>query len=228
MKDTRPIVIARGIEKFYGKGDNQVRVLSSVDLEVRKGEMIAVVGASGAGKSTLLYILGALTAPNAGSVQIEQFDIAKLSALDLARFRNTSIGFVFQFHHLLPEFTALENTEMPLLVGGLDRREAQRRASEVLERVDLGHRQQHRPGELSGGEQQRVALARALVRQPLILLADEPTGNLDGKTGDRVLQVLKGIHVQDTLTSIIVTHNERVAAECDRVLHLRDGKVCSE
>lgn len=227
MSEARPILIARGIEKSYGAAENQLQVLLGVDLEVCKGEMLAITGASGSGKSTLLYILGALTPMTAGSLEIGQFDIRKLSALDLARFRNDSIGFVFQFHHLLPEFTALENTEMPLLVGGLDRREAQRRASEVLERVDLGHRQHHRPGELSGGEQQRVALARALVQHPLLLLADEPTGNLDGKTGDRVLQVLKGIHVLEKLTSIIVTHNERVAAECDRVLHLRDGKLHS-
>ncbi|HZS49016.1 MAG TPA: ABC transporter ATP-binding protein [Blastocatellia bacterium] len=215
----------QGLSKGYTIGGKRLEILRDVDLEIKRGEMIAVVGQSGAGKSTLLHMLGALDRPDAGKVYFEKFDIFKLSEVDLARLRNRKIGFVFQFHHLLPEFTALENAMMPLLAGGARRRSVTDRAVEVLRRVGLGERLDHRPGELSGGEQQRVALARALINRPLLLLADEPTGNLDSHTGESILETLKEIHAQDLLTSVIVTHNERLAADCDRVLHLEDGRL---
>jgi lipoprotein-releasing system ATP-binding protein len=202
-----------------------VRVFEGFDLDVFEGEMVAVVGPSGAGKSSLLHILGGLDRPTAGSVEIEKFDITQLADVDLARFRNRKIGFIFQFHHLLPEFSALENTMMPLLIGGAARRASRSRALVVLERVGLSGRLDHKPGELSGGEAQRVALARALVHGPRLLLADEPTGNLDQRTGDAIYQVLKSVHEAEGLTSVIVTHNERLAAACDRVLHLEDGQL---
>jgi lipoprotein-releasing system ATP-binding protein len=222
----RPLAIrARGLGKTYESGPRRVRVFEGLDLDVREGEMVAVVGPSGAGKSTLLHILGGLDRPTAGSVEVAEFDIAKMAAVDLARFRNQKIGFIFQFHHLLPEFSALENTMMPLLVGGSGRRESRDRAIAILERIGLSGRLEHRPGELSGGEAQRVALARALVHRPRVLLADEPTGNLDQRTGESIHDVLQSVHASEALTSIIVTHNERLAARCDRVFHLEDGRL---
>jgi lipoprotein-releasing system ATP-binding protein len=219
------LLSARDLAKTYGRGERAVRVFDALSLEVREGEMVAIVGPSGAGKSSLLHILGGLDRPTAGSVEIEKFDITRLADVDLARFRNRKIGFIFQFHHLLPEFSALENTMMPLLIGGAARRASRSRALVVLERVGLSKRLDHKPGEISGGEAQRVALARALVHGPRLLLADEPTGNLDQRTGDAIYQVLKSVHESEVLTSVIVTHNERLAAACDRVLHLEDGKL---
>jgi lipoprotein-releasing system ATP-binding protein len=216
---------AEGLAKIYGKGRRTVRVFEDLSLEVRVGEMVAIVGPSGAGKSSLLHVLGGLDRPTVGTVEVEKFDISRLSDVDLARFRNRKIGFIFQFHHLLPEFTALENAMMPLLIGGAARRESRGRAVGVLERVGLSGRLEHRPGELSGGEAQRVALARALIHGPKLLLADEPTGNLDQRTGDEIYRVLKSVHETEGLTSIIVTHNERLAASCDRVLHMEDGRL---
>jgi len=208
-------------------GSNSLVVLQSVSLEVASGEMIAIVGASGAGKSTLLHLLGGLDRPDSGSIYVEEFDICKVPDVDLFRFRNQKIGFVFQFHHLLPEFTALENTMMPMLIGGKSRRDSFDRAISLLERVGLADRLAHRPGELSGGEQQRIALARALANRPSLLLADEPTGNLDSKTGGAVFELLKQLHTHENLTSVIVTHNEALAAACDRILHLEDGRLHS-
>jgi lipoprotein-releasing system ATP-binding protein len=190
--------------------------------------MVAVVGASGAGKSTLLHLLGGLDRPTAGSVILDKFDIFKVSDVDLTRLRNRKIGFVFQFHHLLLEFSALENVMMPLLVGGEKGRAARARARDLLQRVGLQAREAHRPGELSGGERQRVALARALVQSPLLLLADEPTGNLDQRTGDEVQALLRRLHAEEHLTSVIVTHNKRLAATCDRVLHLEGGRLIGQ
>lgn len=225
LQPPAPIVRARGLAKTYGSGARAVRVFEGLDLDVREGEMVAIVGPSGAGKSSLLHILGGLDRPTAGTVEVGKFDITKTTDVDLARFRNTKIGFIFQFHHLLPEFTALENTMMPLLISGARRRESLSRAVSVLERVGLSGRLDHRPGELSGGEAQRVALARALVNDPRLLLADEPTGNLDQRTGDSIVRVVKSIHEAGGLTSVIVTHNERLAGSCDRVLHLEDGRL---
>jgi ABC-type lipoprotein export system ATPase subunit len=222
------MIEARALAKIYGSGARAVRVFEGLDLSVREGEMVAVVGPSGAGKSSLLHILGGLDRPTAGDVRVAEFDIAKLADVELARFRNSKIGFIFQFHHLLPEFTALENTMMPLLVSGAGRRESRARATAILERTGLADRLDHRPGELSGGEAQRVALARALVHHPRVLLADEPTGNLDHRTGETIHAMLQSVHVSEALTSIIVTHNERLAALCDRVLHLEDGRLLEQ
>jgi lipoprotein-releasing system ATP-binding protein len=226
-KDVKSEILLRaeGLTKIFTGRVEEVVVFRNLSLEVRRGEMVAVVGASGSGKSTLLHLLGGLDAPSAGSVILEQFDIAKFTELDLARLRNGKIGFVFQFHHLLPEFTALENVMMPLLVGGLAKQEARERALDLLGRVGLAARVAHRPGELSGGERQRVAVARALVTKPTLLLADEPTGNLDQRTGAEVSELIRHLHETEHLTSVIVTHNEQLAATCDRVLHLRDGHL---
>lgn len=219
------MIEARGLAKVYGSGARSVRVFEGLDLSIREGEMVAVLGPSGAGKSSLLHILGGLDRPTAGSVRVAEFDITKLADVELARFRNTKIGFIFQFHHLLPEFSALENTMMPLLVSGAARRESRARAIAILERIGLAERFDHRPGELSGGEAQRVALARALVHRPRVVLADEPTGNLDHRTGETIHAMLQSLHASESLTSIIVTHNERLAALCDRVFHLEDGRL---
>jgi lipoprotein-releasing system ATP-binding protein len=214
---------AESLSKSYRLGSSTVAVFENLSIEIQRGEMIAVVGPSGAGKSTLLHILGGLDRPNSGSVIMDGFDICKLSDVDLARLRNRRVGFVFQFHHLLPEFTTLENTMMPLFISGETRRASSSRAIAILEQVGLGARLQHRPGELSGGEAARVALARALVTRPDILLADEPTGNLDSRTGEEIHHLLKRMHTEYALTSVIVTHNERLASICSRVLHLEDG-----
>ena len=214
-----------GLTKTYESGKNRVVVFRDLRLQIAQGEMIAIVGPSGAGKSTLLHLLGGLDRPTSGTVKVGEFDIFKLGEVDLARFRNREIGFIFQFHHLLPEFTAVENTMMPLLIGRSSHQAAIARAEAMLESVGLADRTTHRPGELSGGEQARVALARALVGQPRLLLADEPTGDLDSKTSESIHTLLKEVHRSKKLTSVIVTHNERLASICDRVLHLEDGRL---
>jgi lipoprotein-releasing system ATP-binding protein len=223
--DRRPatgdrILQAVKLTKDYITGPTVIRVLHELNLSVRVGEMVAIVGASGSGKSTLLNLLGGLDQPTSGSVLFDGFDISKMSAVDLARFRSQVVGFMFQFHHLLPEFTALENVMMPLLIRGTRKVEAAERAHAALASVGLEPRLKHRPAELSGGEQQRVALARALVTNPRLLLADEPTGNLDTRTGENMFALLHQLHAANALTSIIATHNERLAAQCDRVLRL--------
>ncbi|MEK6299495.1 MAG: ABC transporter ATP-binding protein [Acidobacteriota bacterium] len=223
--ETGPLVVAERLGKSYESGGNRVVVFEDLSLEIREGEMVAVVGPSGAGKSTLLHLLGGLDRPSAGSVKVATFDIFKLADVDLARFRNREIGFIFQFHHLLPEFTALENAMMPLLISRMPHSPATERATDVLRSVGLENRSTHRPGELSGGEQARVALARALAGRPRLLLADEPTGDLDSKTSESIHSLLKEIHALHNLTSVIVTHNERLASICDRVLHLEDGQL---
>lgn len=220
-----PIVRASNLAKIYGAGERAVRVFENLDLTVSPGERVAIVGPSGSGKSSLLHLLGALDRPTSGRIEVDGDDIAAFSDVDRARFRNRTVGFIYQFHRLLPEFTALENAMMPLLVAGQKAREARPRALELLERVGLAKRVDHRPGELSGGEAQRVALARALVHRPRVLLADEPTGNLDHRTGDSIHAMLHSVHETEALTSIIVTHNERLAALCDRVLLLDDGRL---
>jgi lipoprotein-releasing system ATP-binding protein len=220
-----PLVRANGLTKTYESGRRRIVVFQDLSLEISEGEMVAVVGPSGAGKSTLLHLLGGLDRPTEGTVKVGEFDIFKLTDVDLARFRNGKIGFIFQFHHLLPEFTALENTMMPLLIGRSSHRAARERAGSILDSVGLAARGTHRPGELSGGEQARVALARALVARPRLLLADEPTGDLDSKTSDSIHSLLKEVHRSEKLTSVIVTHNERLASVCDRILHLEDGRL---
>ncbi|MGH9755078.1 MAG: ABC transporter ATP-binding protein [Blastocatellia bacterium] len=223
--DESVLLRAVDLTKIYSGRAEEVVVFRGLNLDVARGEMIAITGESGVGKSTLLHLLGGLDRPTSGSVEIGEFDIAKNAELDLACFRNRRIGFVFQFHHLLPEFSATENVMMPLLIGGAAKRDAAHRADVLLGRVGLAGRASHRPGELSGGERQRVALARALVSSPALLLADEPTGNLDGRTGDEVHALIRQLQREERLTAVIVTHNEKLAALCDRALRLEGGTL---
>ena len=222
---TKSLLAASALTKVYRGVGEDVTVFQNLNLTINQGEMVAIVGASGVGKSTLLHLLGGLDRPTSGTVSLDNFDIFKNADVELAAFRNRQIGFVFQFHHLLPEFSALENVMMPLLISGRQRSEAEDRALELLLRVGLAGRKAHRPGEMSGGERQRVALARALVCAPALLLADEPTGNLDQRTGEEVFALIRSLHQGEQLTSIIVTHNERLAATCVRVLYLAGGKL---
>jgi lipoprotein-releasing system ATP-binding protein len=220
-----PIIQVSGLRKTYRTARGALNLFEGLDLVVESGEMVAVVGQSGAGKSTLLHILGALDAPSAGTVYCAFTDVAKLSQREAAAFRNREIGYVWQFHYLLPEFTALENVAMPLLARGTAKREALAVAANWLGEVGLEDRADHRPGELSGGEQQRVALARALVNHPRLLLADEPTGDLDEITAGRVFDLIERLHASHGLTSILVTHNLDLAARCTRALRLEGGKL---
>jgi len=221
----RPIIQVQGLKKTYQTARRTLDLFEGLHLEVNEGELVAIVGQSGAGKSTLLHILGALDAPSAGTVYCASTNVASLSAREAAAFRNREIGYVWQFHYLLPEFSALENVAMPLLARGGNKREALRMAANWLNEVDLGDRENHRPGELSGGEQQRVALARALVNSPRLLLADEPTGDLDETTAGRVFDLIERLHAGHGLTSIIVTHNLELARRCTRVLKLEGGRL---
>ena len=216
-----PAMVVRNLDKFYFMPGQRLEVLKGLNLAVSPGEMVAVVGQSGSGKSTLLHILGALDRPTSGSVRFGEDDLQDLDAEGLARFRRSSVGFVFQFHNLLPEFSALENVSMPQRISGACGDE--RTGKEMLARVGLETRLHHRPGELSGGEQQRVAIARALVNQPRLVLADEPTGNLDSRTGTRVFELFREIQRDKKHTSIVVTHNARIASKCDRILMLENG-----
>jgi lipoprotein-releasing system ATP-binding protein len=211
--------------KSYGSGDQRVEVLKGISMQIEYGETIALLGASGAGKSTLMHIIGVLDRPTSGGVSYAGADIFAKSEKELATFRNGSIGFVFQFHHLLPEFTALENVMMPALISGASRSKASASALAILDEVGLAHRVTHKPGELSGGEQQRVAVARALVMQPDLLLADEPTGNLDMKTSESIHQLFEDLHMRRGLSILVVTHNERLAARTTRQIRLVDGKI---
>jgi len=216
---------ARGIVKSYPVGGRSLTVLRDLDLQVEAGEMVAIVGASGVGKSTLLHILGGLDRVDQGTVIIDGTELTRLPDAQVVAFRNRRVGFVFQFHHLLPEFTALENAEMPMRIARLPMSDARPHADALLRRVGLGERLTHRPGMLSGGEQQRVAVARALVMQPAVLLADEPTGDLDEQTADTLHALLRDMHQAYGLTSIIATHNPRLAAACDRTLRLQEGRL---
>lgn len=219
------ILSVRGLCKTYQKGPNKIEVLSGIDLDLEAGTTTALVGVSGAGKSTLMHILGALDRPTSGEVFFHGEDIFKKSDNELAVFRNKKIGFVFQFHHLLPEFTAFENVMMPALIARIPKEKAAESARTLMNDVGLSQRLHHRPGELSGGEQQRVAIARALVMEPDILLADEPTGNLDMKTSDSIHTMLTDLQTRKGLTLITVTHNERLAAAMGSTVRLADGKL---
>jgi len=220
-----PFLIATALNKTYHVGSQQLHVLRDLDLTVEQGEMVAVVGASGVGKSTLLHLLGGLDRTDSGSIQVGDTNIGAMTDESLTNFRNKHVGFVFQFHHLLPEFTAVENAEMPLRIARVSASDARNRATAVLQRLGLGERLTHRPTMLSGGEQQRVAVARALVTEPSVLLADEPTGDLDEKTAEALHALLREMHRERHLSSVIATHNMHLAASCDRVLRLEGGRL---
>jgi lipoprotein-releasing system ATP-binding protein len=220
-----PFVSASGVHKSYTVGSHALHVLRDVNLDVDAGEMLAIVGQSGVGKSTLLHLLGGLDRVDSGTIRIGDVDVTTLPPPMLVEFRNRNVGFVFQFHHLLPEFDALENAEMPMRIARIPLTEARSRATELLERVGLGERLTHRPSMLSGGEQQRVAVARALIMRPSLLLADEPTGDLDETTAESLHRLLLGMHAEYGLTSIIATHNPRLAAACTRTLRMVQGQL---
>ena len=220
-----PFVAVERLNKFYQVGTQRIHVLRDLSLTVEKGEMLAIVGASGVGKSTLLHALGGLDRVDSGSIRLQDHELASMNDAALVEFRNRNVGFVFQFHHLLPEFDALENVEMPMRIAREPLSAAGERAKTLLGRVGLVERLHHRPGMLSGGEQQRVAVARALVMKPALLLADEPTGDLDETTADSLHALLREMHAEYGLTSIIATHNPRLAASCDRILRLELGQL---
>ena len=224
-ESTGAVIRVQQLEKSYRTARGELTLFRNLDLVVAPGEMVAIVGQSGAGKSSLLHLLGALDAPTHGSIEVAGTDVTRLSPRAAARFRNQAIGYVWQFHYLLPEFTALENVAMPLIARGMKIREAESQAAGWLLEVGLEDRAAHRPGELSGGEQQRVALARALVNNPRLLLADEPTGDLDEATSWRVFELVERLHREHGLTSILVTHNLELAARCGRALRLEGGRL---
>jgi len=220
-----PLLRVRELSKSYVSGSQTLQVLRDLSFDVAEGEMAAITGVSGSGKSTLLHLLGGMDRPDRGSIEVDGLELSRLTRADLCEFRNRKIGFLFQFHHLLPEFSALENTLMPLLIRGDAAETARRAALRALEDVEMTERASHRPGELSGGEQARVALARALVGRPRLLLADEPTGNLDPQTGSRILALFARLHATTGLTSILVTHNDELARNCSRVYRLVEGRL---
>ena len=217
----------RGLKKGYASGNGRLEILDDLSLEADSGEMIGITGVSGSGKSTLLHLVGGMDRQYSGSIRILGSELTEFNDVELAAFRNETIGFLFQFHHLLQEFTALENVMMPLLLRGTSQREAAKTAKDLLDETGLSDRAGHRPGEMSGGEQQRTALARALAGQPRILLADEPTGNLDPRTGETVAALIRSMQEKRGMTSIIVTHSEKLAALCTRVLRLENGRLVS-
>lgn len=220
-----PLLSARGVERYFEVGGRRISVLHELDLDVFRGDMVAIVGRSGSGKSTLLHVLGALDAPSAGTIAYHGRALGELDEVELAAFRNRTIGFVFQFHHLLPELTAFENVLMPALIARQPRPEVDARAHALLDRVGLSHRLDHHPGELSGGEQQRVALARALVMGPEIVLADEPTGNLDGRTAAEIHDLMEELNAETQASFVIVSHNKELAGRMGRVLQMVEGRV---
>jgi lipoprotein-releasing system ATP-binding protein len=225
MSDAVAVLRARGLAKTFGSGEAAVPVLSGVDFDLSAGERVAIVGASGSGKSTLLHLLGGLDDASEGSVEVMGRDLMRFNQAERGIWRNHHVGFVYQFHHLLPEFSALENVAMPLLIRRIARDEAEVRAREVLAEVGLAHRLSHHPGELSGGERQRAAVARALVTSPACVLADEPTGNLDRQTAEKVFEVMLAASTSRCTAFVIVTHDTQLAARADRRLELRDGRL---
>ncbi len=225
LKEEELIVRVSGLKKVFRSGESDLMLFENISFEVKRGEMLAIVGPSGAGKSTLLHILSALDRPSAGDVYFANLPLQRLTQDEAAAFRNRETGFVWQFHYLLPEFTAAENVAMPLLVRGENREKAEAEARRWLGEVGLGQRAHHRSGELSGGEQQRVALARALITGPRLLLADEPTGDLDGHTSEAIFELISRLHREHQLTSLIATHNLSFARRCHRVLQIEDGRV---
>jgi ABC-type lipoprotein export system ATPase subunit len=225
---SEPLLLARALAKTYAMGGRSLEVLRGVDLTVTRGEFLALRGASGAGKSTLLYLIGGLDSPNAGEIFFKGQNLANFSEAELTQFRSRRVGFIFQAYHLLPELTALENVCLPARVARISAGQTGRRGRELLVRVGLKDRTDHKPSELSGGEQQRVAIARALINEPELLLADEPTGNLDSKTGGEIIELLKNLCSEKQMTLVIATHDEKVAARAERTIQLVDGQVQSQ
>ena len=223
-----PLILVDNLERSFNMGQQTVHVINGITMTIQRGEMVAIIGASGAGKSTLLHILGTLDRPTKGEVLFEGQNMFAVSETALASFRNTRIGFVFQFHHLLPEFSALENVYLPALIQKMPKNAAIESAKFLLAEVGLAHRFDHKPGELSGGEQQRVAVARALIRRPDLVLADEPTGNLDTQTGDELFDLLRKLNETHGTAFVIVTHNEKLSLQTDRLIHLQDGQILED
>ncbi|MGB0909362.1 MAG: ABC transporter ATP-binding protein [Nitrospirales bacterium] len=223
-----PFVEIHNLSKTCYLGQQRVDILKEINLTIHRQEVVSIIGASGAGKSTLLHIMGTLDQPTQGTISYEGKQLLGMPESALADFRNRRLGFVFQFHHLLPEFTALENTILPALIQKQPRVEASKAAKALLEEVGLSHRMDHKPGELSGGEQQRVAVARALIRNPDLVLADEPTGNLDSHTGDSLFQVLRNLNQRHGTAFVIVTHNQKLTEQSDRLIHLEDGRITED
>jgi lipoprotein-releasing system ATP-binding protein len=227
MTEESLIIEVKNLTKIYKNG-MEFRALDNANLKIRKGEFVAIVGPSGSGKSTLMHLIGLLDTPNLGMLLIDGRDVTKMSDKERSEMRNRMLGFIFQYHHLLPDFTALENVIMPLLIAGISRKEAQEIAEKLLKEVGLEDRMDHKPGELSGGQNQRVAVARALSCSPAIVLGDEPTGNLDTKTGDLIYELLRRLNREYNQTFIVVTHNEELASKADRVIRLVDGKITDQ
>ena len=225
MSEAPPVLQCKHLNKEFKQGLLTIEVLKDINFSIHSGQRIAIMGASGSGKSTLMHLLGGLDTPTSGEVKIDGTDILRLSNRQLGKLRNRALGFVYQFHHLLGEFTITENTAMPLLIRGLSVRAAREKSEQMLERVGLQHRLQHKPGELSGGERQRVAIARALVTRPLCVLADEPTGNLDSKTAEDIYQLMLELNQDFKVSFLIVTHDIALAQRMDTVLHMEDGKL---
>ncbi|MBI1823645.1 MAG: ABC transporter ATP-binding protein [Nitrospirae bacterium] len=226
MNSPSPVLLEiKNLSKSFILNHREIEVLRGINLNVAKGEFLSIIGASGVGKSTFLHLLGALDSPTRGEILFEGTKLSQLGESSLAEFRNKQVGFVFQFHHLLPEFTALENAAMPGLIRGISKKESLQMAKKILEEVGLGHRTDHKPGELSGGEQQRVAVARALLLSPSLVLADEPTGNLDSRTSMEIFKLLRKLNQDKKITFILVTHNEKIAVQGDRLLEMVDGTI---
>jgi lipoprotein-releasing system ATP-binding protein len=221
------IIQAKGLSKIYMDGV-EVRALDNVDLDIKKGEFLSIIGPSGSGKSTLLHMIGILDTPSSGSITIDGKVVTEMSEKDRSRVRNEVLGFIFQYHHLMPDFDALENVMMPLLIGGMKRSEAKKIAAGLLEEVGLGERMDHRPNQLSGGQAQRVAIARALANHPGIVIGDEPTGNLDTKSSDRIYELLRQLNRDRGQTFILVTHDEEMARKTDRIIRIVDGSIASD